>query len=173
MATIMMWDGLPRLTLFASTKPKTLKTWTEILRLVSFALEIMNFYQECRVRKHFLILSMRFDHWRSCQNSAPGLIRRRVWASWLRRSFGGVEELNTAVELATHHDESLPDKYPYYYSIIRHRLAISLYEMHLRESRSQHLEQAIKLERKSLDLIGHHLFCLHEGASRSHALPCL
>ncbi|RBR25413.1 uncharacterized protein FIESC28_01850 [Fusarium coffeatum] len=61
-----------------------------------------------------------------------------------------LKELDTALEMAKQLEASLPSRYPNHHSIIRHRLAISLYEMHLRKPAVEHLEQAIELERKCL-----------------------
>lgn len=114
------------------------------------------YYQKCRVERTLPNIEYAIEFLKQlslsgsqsyARKASTQLVGARLWKYCIADD---IEELSTALEMARQLEASLPNKYPNHHSIIRHRLAISLYEMHLRKPDVEHLEQAIELERNSL-----------------------
>ncbi|CAG7561227.1 unnamed protein product [Fusarium equiseti] len=114
------------------------------------------YYQKCRFEKTLpnieqAVKSLKELSQSGSQSYATKALSQSVEALlWRYCIIDDIEDLNTALEIARQLEASLPNRYPYHHSIIRHRLSTALYEMHMRKPAVEHLEQAIELERKSL-----------------------
>lgn len=135
--------------------PKLSKDGGEVYCLQLDALVNLH-YQKCRVERTLPNIELAIQSLKRLSLSGSRSYVRKASTQlvgallWKYCITDDLEELNTALEMARQLEASLPSRYPNHHSIIRHRLAISLYEMHLRKPAVEHLEQAIDLERKSL-----------------------
>ncbi|KAH7196517.1 CHAT domain-containing protein [Fusarium flagelliforme] len=113
-------------------------------------------YQKCRVERTLPNIEYAIKSLKQLSLSGSPSYARKASTQlvgallWKYCITDDLEELNNALKMARQLEASLPNRYPNHHSIVRHRLAISLYEMHLRKPDVEHLEQAIELERKSL-----------------------